>query len=96
MYTLTLTSDDRKAIDWIGNRYRHGDNLRSLLWSECDQHAIENSNGNPYHDWDSPQMIQFDIPENVAWQLVEIIGEGLDCFSDDLCSRLWEFAAQVV
>ena len=96
MYTLTLTSADRKAIDWIGNRYRHGDELYSLLWSECDQHAIPDSNGNPSDDWDSPQPIRFDIPENVAWQIVEIIGEGLDCFSRDLCSRLWEFAGQVV
>jgi hypothetical protein len=89
MYTLTLTSADRKAIDWIGHRYRHGDELYSLLWSECEQSPDD-------QDWDSDQPIRFDIPENVAWQIVEIIGEGLDCFSDDLRSRLWEFAAQVV
>src|SRR5262245_37234458 len=31
MYTLSLTADERKAIDWIGNRYAHGYELRRVL-----------------------------------------------------------------
>jgi len=94
MYTLILTSEDRKAIDWIGNRYRHGNELFSVLWSECDQHATGSCSD--CLNWDSPQPIRFDIPENVAWHIVEIIYEGLDCFSDDLRSRLWEFTDKVI
>jgi len=86
VYTLKLTAADRRAIDWIGNRYRHGDELFSLLWLDCKQGDA---------NWYSDQPSRFDIPEHVAWHIVEIIYEGLECFSDDLRSRLWEFADSV-
>ena len=31
MYSLILTADERKAIDWIGKRYSHGHDLLKLL-----------------------------------------------------------------
>ncbi len=36
MYSLTLTREDRKAIDWIGDRYAHGSDLKRLLWNNDD------------------------------------------------------------
>lgn len=40
-YTLTLTSGERKAIDWVGHRYAHGDDLSNVLLS-CDWVCLEN------------------------------------------------------
>ena len=40
MYNLLLTSAERSAIDWIGDRYDHGDDLRGHL-TECEMIADE-------------------------------------------------------
>lgn len=31
MYNLILSYDERKAIEWVGHRYAHGDDLWNLL-----------------------------------------------------------------
>lgn len=90
MYYLTLTADERKAIDWIGNRYRHGDEFFRLLWA----------NGKPFPndaDWDDPRSITFTIPENIAWQISEIGEEdNWTCFAPALSAKLNEFCMQIV
>jgi hypothetical protein len=35
MYTITLTKDDRRAMDWVGDRYSHGTDLRRVLEAEA-------------------------------------------------------------
>ncbi len=92
MYHLTLTHEERKAIDWVGYRYGHGDNLYSLLWAQSEQTPND-------VDWDSPQDITFAIPEHVAWEIQEIAEEceyRWDCFADSLASKLTDFCGQIV
>lgn len=88
-YVLVLTREERKAIDWVGGRYEHGDKLYSVLcaavWSPEES------------DWDSLGDITFTIPEHVAWRVGEIIEAGsLECFADELKAKLLEFAGRIV
>ena len=86
MYKLALTREERKALDWIGYRYFHGNELYDLL-TECDMQEVE---------WDSDQTITFSIPENIAWS----IKQGFDCennefacLDDWLANKLRTFAS---
>lgn len=92
MYHLTLTHDERAALDWVGGRYPHGHDLYKLLWVE--------STANPDDaDWDSPNDIEFAIPEHVAWQIGEMGSEGnyqWDCFAEPLSRKLTDFCMQIV
>lgn len=89
MYTLTLTRDERKAIEWIGNRYRHGTELYECLWLGSDD-GLEDG------DWDSDKDVTFRVPEAMAWEICEIIEEGLTCFGPELRTKLHSFAEKVV
>jgi hypothetical protein len=64
MYSLTLTADERAAIDWVGYRYSNGDELYNLLWGASKQSPDD-------ADWDDPRDITFSIPESVAWAIAE-------------------------
>lgn len=89
MYKLTLTSVERSAIDWIGPRYRHGDELFSVLAQDCVMSV----------DWDNDCDIDFTIPEYAAWKIKEIVEEddcSLACFADDLKAKLIRFTQSVV
>ena len=89
MYQLTLSRSERRAIEWIGNRYANGDNLYSLLcdadWGNCRQ-------------WDEPQDITFTFHENVAWGMLDI-REAEDghwpCFSPELACKLNVFCETI-
>ena len=94
MYNLLLTSDERSAIDWVGNRYDHGDNLRSLL-TGCEMIADEVESEDI--EWSGDYEIEFLVPESVAWSINEIIDEGnLECFAIELVRKLLDFANSVV
>ena len=92
MYTLTLTSDERKAVDWIGNRYGHGNDLYKALvkgdWQENDEWG-----------WYGEGDITFTLPEYLAWQIRDI-GEECeyrwDCFAEPLAAKLTEFCEKIV
>jgi hypothetical protein len=92
MYHLTLTAGERKAIDWIGNRYDHGHDLFKLLWVES--YAAPNS-----ADWDYAGDITFSIPEFVAWDIRDM-GERnnylWDCFAPELVNKLNAFCDKIV
>ena len=89
-YKLTLTSGERDAIDFVGYRYPHGDDLYRLLWVECTQSPDD-------ADWDCGGDIEFNIPEHVAWQIRDIIdNSSLDLFARELVSKLRNFSAKVV
>lgn len=89
MYTLTLTREDRKAIDWIGNRYAHGNHLFLLLasldWGET--------------DWSDLDNMTFEVDEPTAWRIAEIREEcegRWDCFGPELVEKLEEFCGRIV
>jgi hypothetical protein len=110
MYALTLTYSERKAIDWISNRYRHGTDLYELLWlSDCtlvykeiDFAVIDSSFTFPTNyelQWDDNIDITFNIPEHTAWEINDIIQENdyaLECFCDELRIKLIRFSEQII
>ena len=87
MYKLILSKSERDAIDWIGYRYFHGDDLYKLLI----EHASE--------DWDYFGDVLFTLPEHIAWQ----IRDGLEdeeyqftCLSGNFANKLMSFCDQIV
>lgn len=81
MYTLTLTPDERKAFDWVGNRYIAGD-VANLLQMKCQPENVE---------WDSSDDITFTIPENIAWHIYDLANQEefmWPCFSGSLATKL--------
>jgi len=89
VYKLTLTKAERDAIDWVGGRYPHGDELFRLLTLECKLRPFGS-------EWTDANDIEFEIPEWVAWEIQELIEEGLDCFSDDFRLKLYKFCEKIV
>ncbi len=81
-FQLTLTRGERKAIDWVGFRYAHGDDLSDLLYL-CYVQDYEND---PWHlDGD----MTFDLEAYHVEKLQAIIVEdNLACFSEDLRHKL--------
>ena len=87
-YLLTLTRDERKAIDHVGHRYGHGNELYDAL-CECEWNC----------DWDSPDVLILDVPEFVAWTINEIAEDcshNWDLFCDKLAKKLDTFCDQIV
>jgi hypothetical protein len=80
MYNLLLTSDERSAIDWIGNRYDHGD-LKGLL-TDCEMIADEVESEDI--EWSGDYEIEF------------IDNGNLECFSIELVRKLLDFANSIV
>lgn len=91
MYKLTLTLPERQAIDWVGHRYAHGNDLFHLL-SQCrsDDDSI---------DWDEKQDIVYHVPEHVAWEINNIAdqcGFQWDCFGVEFCEKLNSFCDKII
>ena len=85
---IMLTRDERRAIDWIGERYAHGYDLKKVLWGNYD--------GN--FDWENSVDITFEVPENKAWAIAEIIRIetedwkcSLACFNAELNEKIYNF-----
>lgn len=100
MYKLTLSVGERKAIDWIGHRYAHGEYLRRML----DDSSVVRYN-TPFNIteedifWDIDHEITFNIPEHIAWEIRDIVysnGGSLECFDDEFRSKLINFCEQIV
>lgn len=93
MYYLTLSKKDRDAIDWIGNRYSHGNDLFRAL-NNCQLHDEVDDAG---WNWDDEVSLTFSIPESLAWEISDIIdSDDLACFSSELRNKLYEFQANIV
>lgn len=91
MYQLTLTANERKAIDWIGNRYSHGNELYSILWGHCLQSPDDAC-------WDFEGEITFTVPEVAAWTIADIAEESeyrWDCFSEELAAKMQAFVDSI-
>lgn len=96
MYQLTLSKDERRAIDWVGHRYGNGSSLRAILtrsgWTpeELDGEEIT---------WDSACDLTFSVPEHLAWQIQELAEEddfSWPCFAPALAHHLQDFVDSIV
>lgn len=93
MYKLTLSKDERSAIDWIGNRYNHGNDFYSLL-IQCDYDGYNTSEA-----WTNAEELTFFIPEHIAWEINDLLSDrdyALDCFSGDFAAKLINFCLEIV
>lgn len=98
MYKLTLTRDERKAIDWLGECYRHGHELYTLL---CVGDWTTESGNELTADWDCADALVITMPEYIAWEVKELIddsliGGKLDCFCDDFTDKLLDWCRTIV
>lgn len=88
-YKLILSGSERSAIDWIGDRYSHGNELCRLLL-QCRSAPEELA-------WIDDGDIEYAVPECLAWEISQIIDEDkLACFADSLREKLHQFQASIV
>lgn len=99
MYKLTLTREDRKAIDWVGYRYSNGDELYDLL-IRCE---FVESYIDLREEWISNRNITFIVPEHIAWQIADNARNedgdfpyNFPCFSDELTSKMMLFCESII
>lgn len=101
-YTLTLTRSERRAFDWIGNRYSNGDDMRAIL-IQCYATEI---------DWhDGEEDITFTITEPDAWALADLLAweladpayiDAVDgaapwtCFAPELAGKMQKFVDGII
>ena len=90
-YRLTLTEQDMKTVDFVGERYN---------WSEALQGIYRRCETTTGHDGDT-----YLIPEHEAWVLRDAFDadtEGGHCMfpmldgSSDLARKLWKFWESIV
>ena len=93
-YKLTLTKEDRKAIDWIGDRYSGAPALYRA-WQACET--------DPERDWSDEGDFNLVIPEHVAWEIQSAVDEDMDgghsawpCFAPSLRDKLNAFLDSIV
>ena len=88
MYSLTLTSDERRDFDWVGHRYNSGKVADLLL--DCIPEDRE---------WGDDEEITFEIPEHVAGEINELAEEedhSWACFASALVAKLNDFCSGIV
>lgn len=82
MYKLNLTYNERRAIDFCGDRYFCGDDLFKVL-TKYHINAAE--------DWREKKDITFELPEYAAWEIKEFI----DLDTDELKTNFPLFGAEL-
>ena len=88
-YTLTLTVGDRKAFEFVGDRYGNGIDMINILINGL-------SNG---EEWDDPRTLTFYLMEHEAWQIQSLAEEDdylFPLFSGNLKEKMWNFIDQIV
>ena len=88
MYTLILTADERRAFDWVGDRYNSG-KIADLLIGCLPEDR----------EWGDDGDITFEIPEHVAWEIRELAEEedfDWACFAPSLSGKLNDFCSGIV
>jgi hypothetical protein len=88
VYTLTLKADERRAFDWVGDRYNSGKVADLLL--DCIPEDRE---------WDDDGDITFLIPEHVTWEIRELAEEedySWACFAPPLADKLNDLCSNIV
>lgn len=92
MYKLTLTKDEREAIDWVGHRYLTGTAFSDLLLHQ-DTLTVED------REWDHRGDVTFLIPEHVAHEINELFEQEdflFPCFAQPFASKLLEWSNSIV
>lgn len=90
MYTLTLTAGERKAIDFVGFRYEHGEDLRWMLDSLIASDAIA-------HLWDEDMDISFEFEEHEAWDFKNTFENcQWDLFAPSLVQKMLNFMDEII
>ena len=100
-YFLTLTYEDRKAIDWVGHRYFHGSDLRALLF-KCETEPPD-ADLKEVEPWRQRCDVKFFIPEHIAWEIKDGINEetndfeeSMSCFAGELQEKFIKFCDGIV
>jgi len=100
VYTLTLTYGQRLAIDWVGHRYGHGNDLADIL---LESEGWDTTDYGELLGWDSRGDITFTLTEPQAWQIAEIRQEGMEgghspwtCFDGELVGKMEAFCDSIV
>lgn len=88
-FQLTLTYGERQAIDWVGYRYSHGDDLRNLL-QNC--HVLDDDSEKSSDEiWDEREDICFTLGEEQVQQIEKMADEDdFACFSEELKHKFYE------
>lgn len=111
-YQLLLTHSERQAIDFVGDRYRHGDDLYDVLinsiWNKVKENQV-NENAIPGYslidediEWNGDYDIMFLISEHISWEIKDIIdaeikdNKALTLFDDNLQCKLIEFCNRII
>ena len=97
-YELILTRGERRAIDWVGYRYFHGDDLYNLLAKSPVTHSAVNAEEEDFW-WQGDYDIKFEIPEHIAWEIKDGIEDEdceLSCFSEPLKEKLLRFIESII
>lgn len=90
MYTLTLTRGERLAIDFVGGRYDHGDDLQRMLNSVHCEQAVT-------HNWDDDVDFVYEFEEFEAWEFRDAYHESrFDLFADSFRRKLYAFMDAIV
>jgi hypothetical protein len=88
-YTLTLSGPERRAFDWLGDRYGTGEPIASILRGCLPDDA----------EWTQPGDITFLIPEPDAWAIAARAwaeDSPWPCFAPGLAAKMTDFTSAIV
>lgn len=98
MYTLIITSGERDAFDFVGDRYNNGDAMADILRS-----CMPDGEEFAAQAWYEPGDVTIKIPEHKAWEIRELYEEdcqgghsGWAMFADELVEKMQEFVDSIV
>jgi hypothetical protein len=93
MYRITLTAEDRRAIDWVGGRDWTGYDLYARLWVRSEQDEAGEM------EWDGHGEMTCVVREYIAWEIHdkwENNGCTIPHFAPSLASKLQRFIDSIV
>lgn len=93
-YEITLTREERKAIDFIGYRYSNGNQLRDLLIE-----GHEDPEEITPERWDSDEDITFNVSKINALDIRQNAADeegSFPLFSDELVMKMFEFIEKII
>jgi len=93
MYHITLTRQERGAIDFVGDRYVQGHDLfrllRKSLWIGCPPDEDD--------PWRNAKDITFTMEEHVAWEIKELLEDcNFELFGGHIIHKLTTFLESIV
>ena len=87
-YTLTLSGPERRAFDWLGDRYGTGEPIAAILRGCLPDDA----------EWTQRGDITFLVPEHEAWLIAERLGRRrhVAVFRAGLATKMTDFTSSIV